>query len=308
MICLIALFLFGILSIFSATHRPLFKEALDCVLKKATFRPCRTNLDQRLKSQFTGMIMKKSPKLASITYKYFTILSWIFIILLLTSLAYSTYSVYNYVQYGNCYGPEETDAFCPLSVLSGETSSDYDSDYTGPQIIPTIDDDPSIGPDDAKVTIIEFGCYMCQYTKKAQPIVKELLETYEGQIKFVFRDFPLPIHKETKLHAIAANCANEQDKFWEYHNKLFENQEECKLATDHKSMILNIAKDVNLDIEKFEECLDSNKYIDEVENDIDAGKKAEIYGTPTFFINNRTIVGPKPIKAFKKIIDEELKK
>ena len=308
MICLVALLVFGVLAIFSASYRPLAKEAFDCVLRKVTFRKCKTNLDERLKSQLTGKLMVKSPKVASFTYKHFVIISWLFTILLIGSMAYSAYSVYNYTQYGNCYGPEDTGAFCPLTVLSGETNSNFESDYTGPIIFPNADDDPFIGPEDAKVTIIEFGCYMCPYTKKAEPIVKELLNTYEGKIKFVFRDFPLQQHGETKLHAMAADCANDQGKFWEYHDELFAYQEECRNSTDHKAMVMSFAENINLDIPQFEACLDSNKYLSEIEKDIEDGKKAKIYGTPTFFINNRTIVGPKPIKAFKEIIDEELKK
>src|SRR3989344_1388276 len=308
MICLIALIIFGILAIFSASYRPLAKEAFDCVLRKVTFRKCKTNLDERLKSQLTGKLMTKSPKVASFTYKHFVIISWIFTLLLIGSLAYSAYSVYNYVQYGNCYGPEDTGAFCPLTALSGEQTSNYQSDYSEETIFPSADDDPSIGPEDAKVTVIEFGCYMCPYTKKAEPIVKELLKEYEGKIRFVFRDFPLPQHSETNLHAIAANCANEQGKFWEYHDELFNYQEECRNSTDHKAMVIGFANDLSLDINKFESCLASDKYLSEVENDIEAGKMAKIKGTPTFFINNRTIIGPKPIKAFKEIINEELRR
>lgn len=122
MICLIALIVFGFLAIFSATHRPLAKEALDCVLRKTTFRPCKTNLDQRLRSQFTGMIMKRSPKLAGFTFKYFTILSWIFVLLLTLSTVYSGIGIYNYVKYGNCNGPHNA-AFCIFNpVDSGEIS------------------------------------------------------------------------------------------------------------------------------------------------------------------------------------------
>src|SRR3989344_8730353 len=171
MICLIALIIFGVLAIFSASYRPLAKEAFDCVLRKVTFRKCKTNLDERLKSQLTGKLMAKSPKIASFTYKHFVIISGVFTLLLIGSLAYSAYSVYNYTQYGNCYGPEDTGAFCPLTALSGETNSNYESTYNGPVVMPGVDDDPYMGPENAKVTIIEFGCYMCQYTKKAEPIV-----------------------------------------------------------------------------------------------------------------------------------------
>ncbi|MAG08203.1 hypothetical protein CMO89_01915 [Candidatus Woesearchaeota archaeon] len=308
MICVLALIVFGVLGIFSATHRKLAAEAFDCVFRRMTFRKCTSNLDQRLKSQITGRMMRKNVKLARIVFRHFELLSWFFLIMFFSSMIYSGFIVYNYALYGNCYGPE-SDAFCPLAVFEGDALSEYDSSYTGPVVYPTADDDPSIGPEDAKVTIIEFGCLMCPYTREAEPVIKELLETYEGRIRFVYRDFPLSEkHAESDWHAEAANCANEQGRYWEFRDILFEVQESCKAAEDHTWELKVYAKELELDIEKFDDCMDSRKYKDEVINDFWDGVKAGVRGTPTFFINNRVITGPKPIRAFTKIIDEELEK
>ncbi|MBW3005086.1 DsbA family protein [Candidatus Woesearchaeota archaeon] len=309
MICIIALVVFSILAIFSASYRPLAREAFDCVFRKVTFRKCRTNLDQRLKSQITGKLLTKSPFLARFVYKRFELLSWLFVILFIASLAYSAYGGYNYVLYGNCYGPEDTGGFCIYNALEGDQFSKIHAELEGETVPPTADDDPFLGPDDAKVEMIEFGCYSCPYSREAQDIVKQVLEKYGDKIKFVYRDFPIKqIHADANIHSEAANCALEQGKFWEFHDKLFTEQEVCEGLENPKEHIFQIAEEQGLDIKEFNKCLDEHKYKEEVEKDFEDGLKAGVYGTPTFFINGRTIIGPKPLRAFEKIIDEELEK
>lgn len=307
MICVIALIIFGILGIFSAKYRVYAKEAFYCVSRRITLRPCETKFDQKLKMKITGKLMR-IPRLARFVYRHFEAISWVFTITFITTTAYTVYSGYNYYLYGNCYGPEST-GFCPYAIFE-ETYSPTNLTYYGERIFPTMDDDAVLGPDDAKVIIIEFGCYMCPYTKKAEPTVKEILKRYENRVKYVFRDFPIHRHAEAELHSIAANCAKEQGKFWEYHDKLFEKQDLCKNMT-HEEMLMmftDIANELGLDKDVFDSCLLSEKYKNEVEKDFQDGVKAGVMGTPTFFINNRTIIGPKPILAFTTIIDEELRK
>jgi hypothetical protein len=113
MICIIALVVFGILGIFSAAYRKLAAEAFDCVFRRITFRPCHSGLDKRLKSQIVGSIMKRSPRAANFTYKYFEVFSWAFIILTAATLAAMGVSFYNYVEYRNCNGPNAPEnSFC----------------------------------------------------------------------------------------------------------------------------------------------------------------------------------------------------
>jgi len=305
MICIIAFFVFAFLAVFSVSYRPLAKEAFECVFRRITLKPCETALDQRIKAHIIGKIMKHSPKLAAFTFRYFEVLSWLLVIIMISSLAYTIYGGYNYYRYGNCYGPEST-AFCPFGAFD-ETTSGVATNYTGPFIAPTPDDDPSKGPEDAKVTIIEFGCYMCPYTQEAEPIIKEVLTKYEGKVRFVYRDFPLgEIHARADLHAEAANCAGEQGMYWEYHDKLFERGATCGASETSIAMLKDIAKELRLDEEKFSKCLDTRKYQQEIQKDFEDGIKAKLTGTPTFFINNRTIVGSRPVAAFEKVIDEEL--
>jgi heme/copper-type cytochrome/quinol oxidase subunit 2 len=106
MICIIALVVFGVLSIFSVSHRSLAKEAFDCVFRRVTFRPCTSGLDKRLKSNITGKLMKRSPKVAGQVYKHFELISWFFTILMIVSLIVSARGVYFLARYGNCNGPQ----------------------------------------------------------------------------------------------------------------------------------------------------------------------------------------------------------
>ena len=102
MICILSLVIFGVLGIFSVSFRDIAKEAFDCVFRKVTFRPCRTNFDEKMKSTLTAKIFKMSPGFAKIVYKYFEVISWFFVILLVVSLALVVRSGYLLVVYGTC--------------------------------------------------------------------------------------------------------------------------------------------------------------------------------------------------------------
>ncbi len=306
MICIIALVVFGILGIFSAKYRTYAKEAFSCVFQRITLRPCTTGFDQKMKMKITGKLMK-APKLANFVYKHFEAISWVFTIIFIVSTAYTIYSGYNYYVYGNCYGPESTGGICLYAAFE-QVYSPTNVSYAGPPIMPGIGNASAIGSIDAKVTVIEFGCYMCPYTKKAEPTVKEILQKYDGKIRYVFRNFPVHLQADSELHAEAALCAREQGKFWEYHNQLFEKQDLCRNMTNDemKGMLVANAVELGLNEAIFSECLYSKKYKPEIEADFQAGINAGVIGTPTFFINNRTIIGDKPFAAFAYVIDEEL--
>lgn len=117
----------------------------------------------------------------------------------------------------------------------------------------------------------------------------------------MFRDFPLAMHKDAQAAAEAANCAGDQDKFWEYHDKLFENQR--ALTVDS---LKQYAVDLQLDGEAFNGCLDSGKYTADVQEDMRQGQSLGVTGTPAFFVNGRFLNGAQPFERFAQIIDEEL--
>ncbi len=305
MICIIALVVFGILGIFSARYRALAREALDCVFRRLTFRKCVSGLDSRLKSTVTGSLMRRSPRLAGFAYKHFEAISWVFLILMVWSTIYSGMAVYNYLQYGNCNGKANGEGFCIFDPAGNSKFSTFATNYSGPVVMPGPGSSPAIGPEDAPVLMIEFGCYRCQYTRRAEPTVKEILQQYNGSIRYVYRDFPLEAkHAAANTHSEAARCAADQGRFWEYHARLFEQQN----MTDHNATLRAIASELGMDTTQFSQCLDNQQHLPEVIEDFEAGVMAGVYGTPTFFINNQTIVGPKPLGEFQNLINDELKK
>jgi protein-disulfide isomerase len=169
-----------------------------------------------------------------------------------------------------------------------------------------VDDDPWFGNPDAKVVIVEFSDFQCPFCARATPTVKQIEETYGDEILFVYRDFPIhSIHPQAQKAGEAAQCAFEQDLFWDYHDLLFEKQQEWSAAIG-VAKFKEYAATLNLDTEEFNNCLDTDKYAMEVGDDLNAGQEVGVTGTPTFFINGRKLVGAQPFTSFQNIIDQEL--
>jgi protein-disulfide isomerase len=165
---------------------------------------------------------------------------------------------------------------------------------------------PSMGDAKAPVTIIEFSDFECpfcgRYVTQTYPqIKKDYVDT--GKVRIVFRDYPLPFHSNAQKAAEAAECADDQGKFWEMHSKLFSNQQALSVANLKK-----YAGELALDQTKFDECLDSGKHAAEVQQDLADGSAAGVSGTPSFFVNGMLLVGAQPYSEFKKLIDAELAK
>lgn len=163
------------------------------------------------------------------------------------------------------------------------------------------DDDPSKGPLDAPVVIIEFSDYQCYYCGVfARETLHPLLELYGDQIRFVYRDFVFygPVSLQA---AVAAECANEQNAFWSYHDLLFEFQDELS-----RDRMVDLARSIGLDMDRFSACLENPVMEDKVKADTEEGLRLDVRGTPTFFINGRILVGAAPLDTFATMIDEEL--
>jgi protein-disulfide isomerase len=164
-------------------------------------------------------------------------------------------------------------------------------------------DSPAQGPANAPIELVEFSDFQCPFCYRAHPTVKQVMDTYSGKVRFVYRNYPLPNHPNARPAAEAAQCANEQGQFWPYHDRLFADQ--TKLGDgDLKAS----AAALGLDTGRFNACVDSHKYKARVEADTQAGNEAGVNGTPAFFINGRLLSGAQPFDEFKKIIDEELAK
>jgi len=173
----------------------------------------------------------------------------------------------------------------------------------------SIDDDAIKGDKKAPITIVEFSDFECPfcsrfYTNTLPELVSEYIDT--GKVRLIHRDFPLSFHKNAKKAAMAAECAKDQDgddAYYKYHDKLYENNTE--LSVDN---LKKWAGELGLNTVKFNECLDSDKFAEEIDKDFADGQSYGVTGTPAFFINGRRISGAQPFNVFKNIIDEELAK
>ena len=163
---------------------------------------------------------------------------------------------------------------------------------------------PSKGPDNAPVTIVEFSDFQCSYCRVLLSTLEEVEEIYGSEIRFIFRQFPLTaIHPQAVDAAEASLCANEQGKFWEMHDAMFANQRALRI-----DQLKATAREVGLDGAPFDDCMDSDRYAEEVMADLEAGQAAGVRGTPMIFINGRALSGAKPLDEITEIIDDELRR
>jgi|NGEPerStandDraft_6_1074524.scaffolds.fasta_scaffold20517_2 protein-disulfide isomerase len=164
------------------------------------------------------------------------------------------------------------------------------------------DDQPSIGPSNAPVTIVEFSDYQCPYCQVwDQQVYQQLMAAYPNKIRFVYRDLPLPMHPEAIPAAEAADCAGDQGAYWKYHDALFAQQYGLsRTAYEH------YAADLGLDGQAFAACLDSQRYLSKVQANANAATSAGLDSTPSFVINGRVLIGALPFSDFKAVVDEEL--
>ena len=157
------------------------------------------------------------------------------------------------------------------------------------------------GPADALVTIVEWSDFQCPFCKRVGDTMKKVEETYAGKVRVAFKHNPLSFHKNAMPAAIAAEAAGKQGKFWEMHDKLFENGRDLT-----KENFIKWAGELGLDVKKFEADLDDKEIEAKVKKQQTEGVTLGARGTPAFFINGRFLSGAQPFDSFKKLIDEEL--
>ncbi len=173
-----------------------------------------------------------------------------------------------------------------------------------PYIPVTVDGDNLLGSEDAPVTIIEFSDFECPFcarfaTETAPSIIQEYVEN--GTAKLIFKHFPLPSHPYAQKAAEATECAGDQGKFWEMHDKLFENPNNLFVPA-----LKNYAEELGLDAEQFNSCLDSGVMADRVNRDKEEAQRMGVSSTPMFFINDIRVSGAQPFSVFRQSIEAAL--
>lgn len=163
-----------------------------------------------------------------------------------------------------------------------------------------------VGPKDAKVVLVEFGDYQCPACKTREPILQQIRSEYKDKLKFVFKHYPLPSHNNSFIAAKAAEAAGVQGKFWEYHEKIYENQESWSGNPNPEKLFEEYAKELGLDTQKFNKDLKGDEFNAIINKDKSDGIDVDVSSTPTFFLNGEKIVGGYSFEEFKQKIDAKL--
>ena len=162
---------------------------------------------------------------------------------------------------------------------------------------------PAFGPVGAKVTVVEFSDFECPFCSRAADVAHKVKEKYGDKVRFVFRQFPLSFHKSAHAAAEAALAANAQGKFWEYHDKLFANQQKLDRAS-----LDSYAKELGLNVGTFKKALDTKEFAPAVDAEMKLGEEVAVQGTPTMFLNGARIADPTNFESLSGQIDTALAK
>lgn len=157
---------------------------------------------------------------------------------------------------------------------------------------------PIKGDEDAPITIVEFADFQCGFCARAKSTTARVLDEYEGKVKLAFRHNPLPMHEDAPLAHKASMAAQKQGKFWEYHDILFQNQNQLG-----EENLISWAEELGMDIEQFKEDMKREEFEQRIEKDQQFARSNEAGGTPSFFINGVRLVGAQPYERFAEVID-----
>jgi protein-disulfide isomerase len=163
------------------------------------------------------------------------------------------------------------------------------------------------GPEAASVVITEYSDFQCPSCQTVQAPLKEILEKHAGKIRLIFRHYPLKTHAFSPIAHQSAECANEQGHFWEYHDRLYDNQMFWSSALNPVDFLLGYAREIGLDTERFVRCLGNTDITERVNRDLLAGKAAGVHSTPTFIIEDKMLVGSQQfLSDAERVIQEKV--
>jgi len=302
MFCIASFVVLSILGIFSASNRALAREALDCVLRRVTFRPCNTGFDQKMKAKLLGVVITRSEGAARFLNKYFEPIAWVFIILMLAASIMFARGLYFWYSFGNCNGPKQQDAFCifdptgATTQVTGAPNCSVAALTYGAAAL-TLEDIqlesfPASNPASEK-PIVFIGSYHCEYTRQVYASVRQTAERFGANL--IFLDYP--INEPNDYYARLGYCVNQNDpaKFWQMNDRLFSGTME---EMDQPGYVDQMLKDLGLNPAVINGCTSDLQTINAVKEQLRQVVDTNFYGTPTVFINGKGLVGPKPPRVY----------
>ncbi len=178
-------------------------------------------------------------------------------------------------------------------------------DLAGPVDVQVTNKDHIRGNVDAPITIVEYSDFECPFCGRVQPTLEQIFDEYGDNVRLVYRHFPLSFHARAQKAGEASECADDQGKFWEYHDLLFANQSSLSGGI---AQLKEWAGELGLNQQRFDDCLDNGNHAATVKNGLASGSQKGVTGTPGFFVNGISLSGAQPFEAFSAIIDSELER
>jgi protein-disulfide isomerase len=314
MFCIVSFIVLSILGIFSASNRSLAKEALDCVLRRVTFRPCTTGFDEKMKAKILGVVIMRSETLARLLNKYFEALAWAFFALLLASSVTFVRSLYLYYVTGSCNGLNQA-AFCvfdpsgannQVTTFAGCVAGEGDSSKLTLEGV-DLSGFPTLNPA-APSKVVFIGCYTCDYTRKVYDSVLSLVNRY--QVGLVFLHYP--VNENSDFMNRLGYCAYQQDPagYWRLNEALIHSDKAAlneltgssslfsTLKPDTSRFLETLVSEAGLDAGRVLTCVNDPVTESAVKKQMNEIVKTGFYGTPTLFIGSEVFVGPKPYRVY----------
>ncbi len=313
--CLIAFVVLSIMGIFSTTHRPLAKEALGCIGRRVTLRACDTGFQEKVHGQLIGFLMNRSVTVARFVRKYFEVLAWLLFILTLWSLFATVDGLYNFYRYGSCDGLNVS-SFCVLNptgsnnavsnidvidntLLPAPCSDDVEGSGYLSSIPLTLTDYPRLDRN-SRNEVIFMGCFECENTRIAYPTVRRLVDEEQPNFTFVHH----PTRGTTNYLTEVTQCvyqANHGGEGWlTFVDSLFISAPE---ALHDETYAYELVAAAGYDPEQIRSCASSEEMQTLTMRLHQEMTYTGIYGTPLTFINDTPIVGPKPYRVYRFMLE-----
>ena len=306
--CLLALIVFSILGIFSASHRALAKEAFSCVFRRITLRPCNTGFQEKIKGKILSKLINRSTFLTKMVNRHYEILSWIFFILMVVSTGWVLRGGYNFYVYGSCNGLNQS-GFCAFDPKGENNKVTAVGDGASCGIVQKTEQTITLNNVDlssfpsqnvgSKDNVVFIGCYDCDYSKKAYPLIQKLVQNKKAN--YIFAHYPAK--GDTEFLSIVDYCVYKEygDKFWAYNDYMFSENKDYVIDRNNTNTIL---EKFGFDTEKINQCTTNKDTQNIVENQMKELEKTGLFGTPTIFINEKAFVGPKPYRVYRSAINK----
>lgn len=309
MACFVAFAVLAVMGIFSSTHRALAKEALACITRRVTLRPCDTGFKEKLQGQMVGWLLRRSTRLARFVNRYFEVLAWIFFLITIWSLVVSVEGAYNFYRYGSCDGLNDS-SFCVLDP-TGSNTAVSNVDVPDDVFLPTCSDDADVEGGllshipltlenyphtvtESPNEVIFIGCFECPNTRKMYPTLRRLLDTYDPNYTFVHQ----PTKPNTAYMTGIIQCTYEASAGREWRSVIdrFFAGEPGDLAEE--SYVYDVLAEEGYDAEAIRSCAASERMEDIVKQQRQEVVNTGIYGTPLIFTNETPVVGSKPYRVY----------